>query len=100
MSDVVVEPVLRVSDAALSKILDLKAAEDDPEGVGLRVGVTGVHNGEFTYELSFEPLAEAADDDRRVPPGRPPGHRARRLDRRPRRGHARPARPPPARAGS
>ena len=64
MSDVVVEPVLRVTDAALSKITELKAAEDDPEGVGLRVGVTGVHNGEFTYELSFEPVAEAADDDR------------------------------------
>ena len=69
MSDVVVEPVLRVTDAALSKILELKAAEDDPDGVGLRVGVTGVHNGEFTYELSFEPLAEAADDDLVYPQG-------------------------------
>src|SRR4051794_36182786 len=64
MSDVVVEPVLRVTDAALSKITELKAAEDDPEGVGLRVGVTGGHNGEVTHELSVEPLAEAAEDDR------------------------------------
>ncbi|HEY4378114.1 MAG TPA: NifU family protein [Acidimicrobiales bacterium] len=56
-------PVLRVSDAARTKILDLLAAEDDPDTLGLRVAVTGSSKGEFTYDLSFETVAEAATDD-------------------------------------
>ncbi|MCU1451085.1 MAG: nfuA [Acidimicrobiales bacterium] len=55
--------VLRVTDAALSKITDLIAAEDDPETLGLRVAVSGSNGGDYTYDLSFEAIAEAPEDE-------------------------------------
>jgi Fe/S biogenesis protein NfuA len=63
MSDTIAEPIITVTDQALSKILELRAAEDDSEGLGLRIEVTGVRGADFTYDLSFEPLDERADDD-------------------------------------
>jgi Fe/S biogenesis protein NfuA len=63
MSDTIAEPIITVTDQALSKILELRAAEDDSDGLGLRIEVTGVRGADFTYDLSFEPLDERADDD-------------------------------------
>jgi Fe/S biogenesis protein NfuA len=63
MSDTITEPIITVTDQALAKILELRAAEDDPDGLGLRIEVTGVRGADFTYDLSFEPLDESADDD-------------------------------------
>jgi len=63
MSDTITEPIITVTDQALSKILELRAAEDDSEGLGLRIEVTGVRGADFTYDLSFEPLDERGDDD-------------------------------------
>jgi Fe/S biogenesis protein NfuA len=58
-----VEPVVHVTDTALEKILELRAAEDDPETLGLRIEVTGVRGADFSYDLAFEPLDEAESDD-------------------------------------
>lgn len=55
---------LTVTDAALVQVLDILAAEDEPESLGLRVEVTGVKGVEYTYDLAFEELAQAAADDR------------------------------------
>lgn len=55
--------VLEVTDAALDQILDLRAAEDEPDSLGLRVAVTGVAGADFAYDLSFEPTADAEPDD-------------------------------------
>jgi Fe/S biogenesis protein NfuA len=63
MSDTMTEPIVTVTELALAKILELRAAEDDPDGLGLRIEVTGVRGADFTYDLSFEPLDERADDD-------------------------------------
>ncbi|HEX2381671.1 MAG TPA: NifU family protein, partial [Acidimicrobiales bacterium] len=63
MSDTITEPIITVTDEALAKILELRAAEDDPDGLGLRIEVTGVRGADFTYDLSFEPLEERAEDD-------------------------------------
>jgi Fe/S biogenesis protein NfuA len=63
MSDTITEPIITVTDQALAKILELRGAEDDPDGLGLRIEVTGVRGADFTYDLSFEPLDERADDD-------------------------------------
>ena len=60
-----IEPVVTVTGPALEKILELRAAEDEAETLGLRIEVTGVRGADFTYDLAFEPLAEAADDDHR-----------------------------------
>jgi len=63
MSDTITEPIITVTDQALAKILELRAAEDDSDGLGLRIEVTGVRGADFTYDLSFEPLDERAEDD-------------------------------------
>ncbi len=63
MSDTITEPIITVTDKALAKILELRAAEDDPDGLGLRVEVTGVRGADFTYDLSFEPLDDGGEDD-------------------------------------
>jgi Fe/S biogenesis protein NfuA len=51
--------VLTVTDPARDKILELRAQEDDPDTLGLRIEVTGVQGVEYTYDLTFDPLAEA-----------------------------------------
>lgn len=56
-------PVLAVTDLAVTKILELREAEDDPSTLALRVAITGFRGPEFTYDLTFEPVAEAADGD-------------------------------------
>ena len=51
--------VLIVTDPARDKILELRAQEDAPETLGLRIEVTGVQGVEYTYDLTFDPLVEA-----------------------------------------
>ncbi|HJM21958.1 MAG TPA: NifU family protein [Acidimicrobiales bacterium] len=55
--------ILTVTEAALEKILDLRASEDDAEDLALRIEVTGVQGVDFSYDLAFEVLAEATTDD-------------------------------------
>lgn len=55
--------ILTVTEAAIAKILELREAEDDPSGLALRVSVTGIAGPEYTYDLTFEPVADAADTD-------------------------------------
>jgi Fe/S biogenesis protein NfuA len=54
---------LKVSEAALEQVLDILAAEDQPEALGLRVEVTGTRGVEYAYDLSFEERSDAGDDD-------------------------------------
>jgi Fe/S biogenesis protein NfuA len=51
--------VLIVTESARDKILELRSQEDDPETLGLRIEVTGVQGVEYTYDLTFDPLADA-----------------------------------------
>ncbi len=51
--------VLTVTAPARDKILELRAQEDDPDTLGLRIEVTGVQGVEYTYDLTFDPVAEA-----------------------------------------
>jgi Fe/S biogenesis protein NfuA len=51
--------VLTVSAAAIEQVLQLRAAEEDAETLGLRVEITGVQGVEYTYDLSFDPVADA-----------------------------------------
>ena len=63
MDTTVTTPVLTVTDAALEKISELLAAEDEPDTLGLRVGVTGTRGTDYVYDLAFETVAEAEPDD-------------------------------------
>lgn len=51
--------VLTVTDPARDKILELRAHEDEPDTLGLRIEVTGVQGVEYTYDLTFDPVAAA-----------------------------------------
>jgi len=51
--------VMIVTEPARDKILELRAQEDDPDALGLRVEVTGVQGVEYTYDLTFDPVADA-----------------------------------------
>ena len=57
------EVILTVTEVAVSKILELREAEDESAGLALRVAVTGIRGPEYTYDLTFEPVAEADDTD-------------------------------------
>jgi len=47
------DPVLSITDKALAKILDVISQEADPDELALEVGVTGVRDGQFTYDLAM-----------------------------------------------
>lgn len=55
--------VLLVTDAARATVFEIREKEDDADTLGLRVEVTGASGVDYTYDLSLEPIDEAADDD-------------------------------------
>ncbi|MCH7790244.1 MAG: NifU family protein [Acidobacteria bacterium] len=55
--------VLTVTDIAVEKVLEIRADEDEPETLGLRIEVIGSSGGDYTYDLAFSALADAASDD-------------------------------------
>jgi Fe/S biogenesis protein NfuA len=55
--------ILEVSHAARAKVLEIRAGEDAPDSLALRVEVTGVNGADYAYDLAFEPLADASDGD-------------------------------------
>ncbi len=57
------EVILAVTDDAVAKILELRESEDEPDTLALRVAVTGMAGPEYTYDLTFEPTAEAEETD-------------------------------------
>ena len=56
---------ITITDRAHVQIMELRAAEEDGDSLGLRIEVTGTRGADFSYDLAFEPVAEAADDDHR-----------------------------------
>jgi Fe/S biogenesis protein NfuA len=55
--------VITVADDAVEAILGIRAQEPDAQVLALSVAITGVSGLEFTYELTFIPIEDAADDD-------------------------------------
>ncbi len=55
--------VFTVTPEAIARILELREAEDSPSGLALRVEITGTSGVEYAYDLTFDPLAEAAEVD-------------------------------------
>lgn len=55
--------VLRLTEAALDTVRGLRDAEDDADGLALRVEVTGARGTDFTYDLGFDPVADAPPED-------------------------------------
>ena len=54
---------LLVTDAAVEKVLEARSEEEESEKLALRVQIIGVNGPEFSYDLSFESVDEALDND-------------------------------------
>jgi len=57
--------VFAITPAALERVLEVRSAEDEPASLALRIEITGVNGTDYTYDLSFDPVERAADDDHR-----------------------------------
>ncbi len=57
------EEILIVTDAARTAVLAIRDREEDGDTLGLRVEVTGTAGIDYTYDLTLDPVADAADDD-------------------------------------
>ena len=57
------DAILEVSPSALEAVLGIRADEEDPEGLGLRIEITGVSGVDFTYDLAFDELSNASETD-------------------------------------
>jgi Fe/S biogenesis protein NfuA len=55
--------VLTSTGEATDTLLGIRAREPDAEDLALAIAVTGVRGVDFTYELTFIPIVDAADDD-------------------------------------
>ena len=61
-----IDPVFVITDAAMAKVLEIRAAEEDPTSLCLWIEVTGANGVDYTYDLSFETIAELAPTDHLV----------------------------------
>ncbi|MEC8872756.1 MAG: hypothetical protein VX889_01500, partial [Actinomycetota bacterium] len=55
------EPVISVTEAALAKVLEVRAGEDEPTSLALQIDVTGVSGVDYVYDLAFTPISELPD---------------------------------------
>jgi len=62
-ADVGVDPVFAITPSALAKVLEIRSAEDDPESLCLWIEVTGARGVDYTYDLSFETIADLQPTD-------------------------------------
>jgi Fe/S biogenesis protein NfuA len=57
------EPVVRITDLAREKVLQVRAEQPNPERLALRIEVTGISGGEYESTASFQLLEDARPDD-------------------------------------
>src|SRR5262249_27042680 len=58
-----------ITEEALERVSEVRAGEDDPDTLVLRIAINGVNGVEYSYDLSFEDQADAQDDDVRYKVG-------------------------------
>lgn len=56
-------PVLMATDAALTMVSELRAAEDDAESLALWVEVSGTSGDAYSYDMYFQATADAGPQD-------------------------------------
>jgi Fe/S biogenesis protein NfuA len=56
-------PVLTVTDAALTKILQLRDDESAPESLALWIEVSGTSGNAYTYDMYFQAATDAGPED-------------------------------------
>jgi len=58
-----VDQVLTITDQALGTVLEIRAEEDDAEGLALWLEISGVSGSEYSYDLYFAPASDATPKD-------------------------------------
>lgn len=71
-TDEAAAPVLTVTPAALTVVLQARADEADAEQLALWVEVTGAADGAYAYDIYFQPVADAGPHDGKVRVGELP----------------------------
>lgn len=61
--DATAAPILRVSDEALDRIIEIRDGEPDPQSMCLRVAIVGANGADFAYDLGWADIAELDVDD-------------------------------------
>ena len=56
-------PIITITDAALAKLLELRAEETDADQLGLRLAIASGPGEDFRYDLSFDEYLKAAFTD-------------------------------------
>jgi Fe/S biogenesis protein NfuA len=56
-------PIITITEAALSKMIELRADETDAEQLGLRLAIASAPGEDFRYDLSFDEYLKAAFTD-------------------------------------
>jgi Fe/S biogenesis protein NfuA len=56
-------PVLRVTDAAVAMVLEVRAGEDGGDSLALWVEASGSSGGAYTYDMYFQAAADAQPED-------------------------------------
>ena len=57
------DSLVTITDDALARVEEFRARVDDADDQAMWIAVTGVHRGEFTYDLALKPLAAAGPGD-------------------------------------
>ncbi len=57
------EPVVRITDLAREKVLQVRAEQPNPERLALRIELIGISGGEYESTASFSLLEDAGPDD-------------------------------------
>src|SRR5688572_11824774 len=57
------EPIVEITPAALAKLVELRDAEPDADGLGLRLEIASAPGEDFRYDLSFDEYLTAAFTD-------------------------------------
>lgn len=55
--------IVTVTPNAIAKVQEFRSKVEDPEAQAMWVRITGVHRGEFTYDLALRPLDAAGPED-------------------------------------
>lgn len=56
-------PIITITDAALTKLLEMRADETDADQLGLRLAIASGPGEDFRYDLSFDEFLKAAFTD-------------------------------------
>ena len=62
VEDVLQEPIVRVTEQAFQKVVEIRSEEPNPDELALWLEISGTQNGSYTYDMYFQALGEAGPE--------------------------------------